>query len=185
MENIAGRTHEQALLSKIENSGEPELVVMYGRRRVGKTYLIRNFFQKQMAFELSGIHNASLDQQLENFSAALSKATGSLPLARPATWVQAFSMLTTYLTPVIKKQRKVIFFDEFPWLSTARSGLIQAFENFWNMWASRQNNLVVVICGSAAAWMIQKVINNRGGLHNRVTQRIRLLPFTLSETEAF
>ena len=185
MENLVGRQDEIAMLSKIERSGEPELVVVYGRRRVGKTYLVRNVYQKQLAFEFSGMHNASLTQQLENFCEALSEASGNLPLAQPATWLEAFSMLTKYLTPLIRKQRKVIFIDEFPWINTPRSGFMQAFENFWNTWASGQKNLIVVICGSAAAWMIQKVINNKGGLHNRVTRRLRLLPFTLGETEAF
>ena len=184
METIIGREVEQTLLSKIIKSGEAELVAVYGRRRVGKTFLIRNVFEKQIAFEFSGIHNASFNQQLENFSVALSKATG-LHLAKPTSWIQAFNMLTDYLKPVIRRKRKVIFFDEFPWINTPRSGFMQAFENFWNMWASRQKNLVVVICGSAAAWMIQKVINNRGGLHNRVTRKIRLLPFTIGETELF
>ncbi len=185
MENLVGRDDEQALLTKIGRSGAPELVVVYGRRRVGKTYLVRNVFRKQMAFELSGVHNAPLRHQLENFTAALSKASGNLPLAQPASWMGAFDMLTLYLAPLVKKQRKVVFIDEFPWLSTPRSGFIQAFENFWNTWASRQKNLVVIICGSAAAWMIQKVINNKGGLHNRVTRRLRLLPFTLNVTAAF
>jgi uncharacterized protein len=84
-----------------------------------------------------------------------------------------------------KKSRTIVFFDEFPWINTPRSGFLQAFENFWNSWASKESNLVVVICGSAASWMIKKVINNRGGLHNRVTRRIRLLPFTVSETAEF
>ena len=185
MEEIAGRDDEQALLLHIERSGEPELVAVYGRRRVGKTYLIRNVFQKQMAFEMSGVHNATLRQQLENFSRAFSKFNNNQPLSRPANWAEAFGMLITHLTPLIKRKRRVIFIDEFPWLSTPRSGFMQAFESFWNTWASRQKNLIVVICGSAAAWMIQKVINNRGGLHNRVTRRIRLLPFTLCETETF
>ncbi|WP_343305140.1 ATP-binding protein [Chitinophaga niabensis] len=185
MESIIGREQEKTLLSRIERSGEAELVAIYGRRRVGKTFLIRNFFHKQLAFEFSGIHNASLDQQLENFSDALTKAAGSLPLAKPASWIQAFRMLTDYITPLIKKKRRVIFLDEFPWIHTPRSGFMQAFENFWNTWASKQNNLIVIICGSAAAWMIQKVINNRGGLYNRVTRRIRLLPFTIGETAAF
>jgi hypothetical protein len=184
MANIAGREDEQILLHRILKSGEPELVVVYGRRRVGKTFLVRQVFEKQTAFEFSGIHNATLSQQLENFIKALSEAAG-LPLAKPANWPQAFKILTDYLTPIIKRRRKVIFFDEFPWASTPRSGFMQAFESFWNMWASRQKNLVVVICGSAAAWMIQKVINNRGGLHNRVTRKIRLMPFTLGETEQF
>ncbi|MEP7144794.1 MAG: ATP-binding protein [Ferruginibacter sp.] len=184
MEKITGRDVEQGLLTKILQSAAPELVAVYGRRRVGKTFLIRNAFEKQLVFEFSGIHNALLEQQLENFSIALSGSAG-LPLAKPTSWIQAFQMLTDYLTPIIKRQRKVIFFDEFPWISTPRSGFIPAFENFWNMWGSRQQNLVIVICGSAAAWMIQKIINNRGGLHNRVTRKIRLLPFTIGETEAF
>jgi hypothetical protein len=185
MENIIGREEEKAVLEKLLRSGEPELVAVYGRRRVGKTFLIHNTFRQELAFEFSGIHQASLEQQLENFSEALAKAMGSPPLIRPASWIRAFAMLTDYLTPAIRKERKVVFFDEFPWINTARSGFLPAFENFWNSWASRQNNLVVIICGSAATWMIQKVINNRGGLHNRVTRRIRLLPFTLTETEAF
>jgi AAA+ ATPase superfamily predicted ATPase len=184
MELIIGREIEQNLLSRVLKSGEAELVAVYGRRRVGKTFLIRNVFEKQMVFEFSGTHNATLNQQLENFSRVLSKAVG-IKLAVPDGWMDAFEMLTTYLTPIIKKQRKIIFLDEFPWIHTPRSGFMQAFENFWNLWASRQKNLIVVICGSAAAWMIQKIINNRGGLHNRVTRRIRLLPFTVSETEEF
>jgi hypothetical protein len=185
MANIIGREDEKILLSKIERSGEPELVAVYGRRRVGKTYLIRNAYQKQIAFECSGAHNATLEQQLEHFSIALAKAAGKKKIAQPTSWIEAFEMLIKHLNPLIKKQRRVVFIDEFPWMNTPRSGFMQAFENFWNTWASRQNNLIVVICGSAAAWMVQKVINNRGGLHNRVTRRIRLLPFTLSETEAF
>lgn len=185
MENIVGRKDELATLSKIINSAEAELLAVYGRRRVGKTFLIRNAYQKQLVFEFTGIHNTTLFQQLENFSDCLSKSSGSLPLARPSSWIQAFKMLTDYLTPVIGRQKKVVFFDEFPWINTPRSGFLPAFENFWNTWASRQKNLVVVICGSAASWMIQKVINNKGGLHNRVTRKIRLLPFTLGETESF
>lgn len=185
MEDLIGRAEEKSLLIKIENSGEAELVAVYGRRRVGKTYLIRNGFKKQLAFEFSGIHHATLSQQLESFSNALTKTAGGLPLAKPGTWIKAFGMLADLLEPIIEKERKVIFFDEFPWVNTPRSGFLAAFENFWNSWASNKKNLVVVICGSAAAWMIQKVLNNRGGLHNRVTRRIRLLPFNIAETAAF
>lgn len=153
MEKIIGREIEKTYLMEILRSPDPELVAVYGRRRVGKTFLIRNSFEKQLLFELSGIHNASLNQQLENFSEALSLAAGSV-IVKPDNWIQAFRMLTNYLTPLVKRQQKVIFFDEFPWIHTPRSGFLQAFEHFWNTWASRQKNLVVVICGSAAAWMI-------------------------------
>ncbi len=75
--------------------------------------------------------------------------------------------------------------DEFPWMQTPKSNFLAAFEQFWNTWASKQNNLAVVLCGSAASWMIQNVVRNKGGLHNRITQKIALQPFTLFETEAF
>jgi type II secretory pathway predicted ATPase ExeA len=185
MEYLIGREEEKEVLQRALASDEAELVAIYGRRRIGKTFLIRNFYEKQIIFEFSGVHNATLGDQLANFAQALTRSMKSLPVETPVNWRQAFNMLEKYVTPLIKKQKRVLFFDEFPWIQTPRSGFMQAFEYFWNMWASRQENLVVVICGSAASWMIQKVINNRGGLHNRVTKRIRLLPFNLKETEAY
>jgi hypothetical protein len=185
MEEIIGRVQEKDLLRKIEKSADAELVAVYGRRRVGKTFLIRNGFCKALSFEFSGIHNASLAQQLENFSIALTRSAGGLPVAKPESWLRAFEMLKQYLSPLLTKGKTMVFFDEFPWIDTPRSGFLPAFENFWNTWASQQKNLIVIICGSAASWMIKKVINNHGGLHNRVTRRIRLLPFTVGETSAY
>lgn len=185
MEPIIGRSVEKDLLNRIENSGEPELVAVYGRRRVGKTYLIRNGFSKPPRFELSGMHHVTLTQQLEGFARSLTIAAGGLPIAPPPSWLGAFDLLKKYLAPILAKERTIIFFDEFPWIDTPKSGFLPAFEHFWNSWASTQKNLVVVICGSAAAWMIKKVLRNRGGLHNRVTRRIRLLPFTVGETDAY
>lgn len=185
MEHIIGRIEEKSLLQKIERSAEAELVAIFGRRRVGKTFLIRNGFSKGISFEFSGIHHATLNQQLENFSMALTNVAGGLPIAKPESWLKAFEMLKQLLNPLIKKNRAIVFFDEFPWIDTPRSGFLPAFENFWNSWASQEKNLIVIICGSAASWMIKKVINNRGGLHNRVTRRIRLLPFTIGETAEY
>lgn len=186
MEKVIGRVEERNEIRMIEKSGEPELVAVYGRRRVGKTFLIRNAFSSELCFEFSGIHHANLHQQLENFSIALSSYIGNnLSLAKPTSWLGAFEMLKSYLEPLLRTDRRVVFMDEFPWIDTPKSGFLSAFEHFWNTWASRQPNLVVVICGSAASWMLSKIINNRGGLHNRVTKRIRLLPFTVRETEEF
>lgn len=114
MENVIGRTEEKALIKRIENSGEPELLAVYGRRRIGKTYLIRNGFSQGLAFEFSGTHNATLNQELESFSLALTNASGGIQLAKPASWIQAFQMLIQYLTPLIKKERKIIFLMNFP-----------------------------------------------------------------------
>jgi uncharacterized protein len=163
-----------------------EIVAVYGRRRVGKTFLIRSVFEKQLVFEFSGVHNAEKLEQLESFSVSLQKAAGSVAkLAIPENWYVAFQELEQYLEPIVKKKKAVVFFDEFPWINTHKSGFLRAFEHFWNSYASMRSNLKVIICGSADAWMIQKVLNNIRGLHNRVTTRMRLTPFTLTETEAY
>ena len=182
---MVGREEEKKFLQQLLHTKEAELLAVYGRRRVGKTFLIRNTFKEVMAFEYSGIHEAPLAVQLTEFIATLNRFAGSHKWATPKTWTEAFQILKEYLTPLLKRKRRVVFFDEFPWMDTPRSLFLAAFEHFWNSWASVQPNLVVVICGSSASWMIKKVINNRGGLHNRVTKKLRLLPFTLAETEDF
>lgn len=183
MNQIIGRKEEKMLLERALKANEAELIAVYGRRRVGKTYLIRKTFNKHIIFEFSGVHNAALKDQLTNFRDTLEDAMNvSVPLAVPSNWTQAFQMLKTYAEPLLKKKKCVIFLDEFPWLSSAKSGFLQAFEFFWNSWGTKQNNLILAICGSAASWMIQKIVNNKGGLHNRITRKIRLLPFSLAET---
>lgn len=186
METIIGREDEKKILGDALQSRDAELIAVYGRRRIGKTFLVRNYYHKKIAFELTGIHDGDLKDQLYNFSLALQESMGT-PIAplSPVNWINAFHMLSNYLKAVIKKESIVILFDELPWLCTPKSGFLQAFGHWWNTWASRNPLIKVVICGSAASWIIRNVINDRGGLHNRVTQRIRLLPFTLAETERF
>jgi uncharacterized protein len=184
--NITGRNTEQKILADRLVTREAELIAIYGRRRVGKTYLVRTFCQKNIVFEFTGIHEASMKTQLENFSQALQQAVKSpVPAAIPNNWLQAFSMLDNYIVTLPADKPAVIFFDEFPWIDTHKSGFLQAFDHWWNAYASKYPHLKVIICGSAASWMIGKIINNRGGLHNRVTQTIRLLPFTLGETQEY
>lgn len=183
-QKITGRKEELAILKSALTSAQSELIAVYGRRRVGKTFLIRNAYHKQMVFEFSGTLNTSMAQQLGNFHIAMTgknKKTGE----RPASWFEAFEQLKSLLLSKKKKEKKVVFFDELPWLDTMHSGFLQALDYFWNTWASRQGNIIVVVCGSAAAWMINKIIFNKGGLHNRVTRQIRLLPFNLYETEQY
>ncbi|MEZ2440925.1 ATP-binding protein [Chitinophaga sp. RCC_12] len=186
MEKLIGRESEKKILQQTLVSKEAELVAVYGRRRVGKTFLIRQFYHKQLICEFSGVHNASVQQQLENFRNSIAIALNSpIPPAVPKTWTEAFLLLIKFSTPLLGKEKKVIFFDEFPWLSSHKSGFLSAFEYFWNSWGSKQPQLIVAICGSAASWMIQKIVNNKGGLHNRITKKIRLLPFTLYETSVY
>ncbi|MHA4809714.1 AAA family ATPase [Flavitalea flava] len=186
MENLVGRIQEKKILENALESPGAELIAIYGRRRVGKTFLIRSVYEKHLVFEFTGVHEAKMKEQLEGFGLALKKAMNSpADLATPPSWAAAFHLLENFLTPLVKEKKTVIFFDEFPWIHTQKSNFLTAFDHFWNSWASRHSNLAVVICGSAASWMIRNIVNSRGGLHNRVTIRMRLLPFSLSETKAY
>lgn len=175
-----------AILSDLMKSKSADLLAIYGRRRVGKTFLVYTYFRDHLAFELTGIKNGSLKEQLQLFSLALQKATGSaLALKPPANWIEAFAALSQYLTNKDLQKKSVIFLDELPWLDGRKSGFLPAFEHFWNSWASRQPHLLVVVCGSAASWMIRNITQATGGLHNRITQKIVLKPFSLLETDLY
>jgi len=183
---VIGREDEKSILDDISASDRAELVAVYGRRRVGKTYLIKTHLAKQINFHYSGLHNVELETQLEKFATEMGKQlNGGLPLPVPANWFAAFDMLQSLLQKKMRQKKVIVFLDEFPWMNTVKSNFLPAFENFWNTWASSKNNIAVILCGSAAAWMIQNVVRNRGGLHNRITRKIPLLPFNLYETELF
>ena len=180
-----GRKLEKAILKEAIDSSEAEMVAVVGRRRIGKTFLITSVYEKQIVFEISGLQTVSLKGQLKNFAAQLTEVINpDFPIKTPTDWFEAFQLLINYLKPLMGKDKKVVFFDELPWLATAKSDFLSALAYFWNSWASREN-IVVVICGSAASWMIQKVVHHKGGLHNRITKRIYLQPFTLAETEKY
>lgn len=186
---IIGRVYEAGILEKALHSAEPEFIAVYGRRRIGKTFLVREYYEDSICFEMAGVHQTNLKVQLQNFALSLKSAMGlGIMPETPDTWFKAFTNLE-YFIESLKKQhdegKKVIFIDELPWLNTPKSNFLAALEHFWNSYGSKQNNLILVVCGSAASWMIQKIVNSKGGLHNRLTRQIRLLPFTLQETESF
>ncbi len=181
--NIIGRKREINLLNKAYKSGQSEFVVVYGRRRVGKTFLIREHFNHKFDFYLTGLANGSTEKQLVSFNSALITQTNSDNNTDPESWFEAFQRLIKELERKDSKQKKVVFLDEMPWLDTPRSDFIMALEHFWNSWASSRKDILLIACGSAASWMINKLINNHGGLHNRVTQRIKMYPFTLGEVK--
>jgi uncharacterized protein len=188
MENFIGREIEIKILNDALASTQAELIAIYGRRRVGKTHLIRTVYEKNIVFEFTGSNNLPFTSQLEDFAQTAQtafKLNLVVPMAIPQNWLQAFRLLINIFEANPSDEKRVIFIDEFPWLDNKKTDFLAAFDHFWNSWASKQRNLVVVICGSAASWMIQNVVRNKGGLHNRITQRIRLEPFTLYETSLF
>ena len=183
---MVGRIQEISILEKAFKSTESELVAIYGRRRVGKTYLVREHFAGRTFFSFSGLFMATQEEQLKEFSMAMSRINdSSISLRVPKDWFEAFNDLRIIIEADKSKKKKVIFLDEVPWIATAKSRFLTAFENFWNGWASGTKNLLIIICGSASSWMINKIEKSKGGLYNRVTRRIVLQPFTLGETEAF
>jgi AAA+ ATPase superfamily predicted ATPase len=182
MKTIIGRDREQRSLEQYLSSDKAEFLVVYGRRRVGKTFLIREFFKNNFAFYFSGVENSTKETQLENFNIAINKySTAYFPPVE--SWNRAFEQLGQMLERSKAKGRKVVFIDELPWLDTPVSGFIPAFEYWWNTYASAQKEMFLVICGSATSWIINKLIKNRGGLHNRVTRQMPLEPFSLAECE--
>lgn len=184
---LIGREKEQTILRELLNSNESEFVALYGRRRVGKTFLVETVYKKEIVFSVTGLNKAGKELQLENFTNVLnSKLTGTTQIpTTPKSWLKAFDILKKYLTGLRHNNKMVIFIDELPWLATSKSGFLPALENFWNSWASKRTDIILVVCGSAASWMISNVVRNKGGLHNRITKRIRLMPFNLYETEAY
>ncbi|MGB0429269.1 MAG: ATP-binding protein [Bacteroidia bacterium] len=181
---IIGRKHEQKILKKLVNSNKSEFAAIYGRRRVGKTYLIRNYFNKNFSFQFTGLANSTLPDQLANFHFAIKNQFSSFNDKKPESWLEAFYQLQNSIGAE-SSIKKIIFIDEMPWLDTPRSGFLPAFESFWNSWASARKDILLIACGSATSWIINNLINNHGGLHNRVTQRITIEPFTLNETLEF
>ena len=180
---MIGRTTEKARLLKYAESKESEFVAVYGRRRVGKTYLIRQTFHSRFSFQHTGIARGRTKEQLRAFGDSL-REWGSDFKGSPSDWLEAFNLLKVVIAKSTQK-RKVVFLDELSYLDTKGSRFIPALEHFWNGWASARDDVLLIICGSATSWIINKVIKDKGGLHNRVTGRISLQPFTLKECKDY
>lgn len=180
---MVAREKERAKFDELVNANQSDFVVVFGRRRVGKTYLVREHFEQKFTFYAVGLPNSTTRKQLINFYGCLQKYnTNNIDIPIPKNWIEAFESLKKILTRN-KSRKKVIFIDELPWFDTSKSHFLSALEHFWNSWASARKDILLITCGSAASWMINKIINNRGGLHNRVTHRMKIVPFTLSESE--
>lgn len=180
---LIGRIKEQRELMEAYRASESRFVVVYGRRRVGKTYLVRQTFKEQLTFAHSGQANAKLNDQLFGWCSSLKEA-GMAVNNLPKTWLEAFELLKEHIRNSSAK-KKVIFIDELPWLDTPKSRFVNALEFFWNGWASGRDDVLLIVCGSATSWIVNKIFKDHGGLHNRVTNQIYLKPFTLNECEKY
>ena len=184
MDTLIGRKREMEELSRCMASRRSEFVVIYGRRRVGKTFLVRNFFHDNYTFYYVGAHKSTQKKQLENFAKALSKYGSFAEQPKLDSWSEAFDALAALLEQS-KQKKKVIFIDEMPWIDNKTSDFVEALEYFWNSWVATRDDIVLVACGSATSWMVDKLVSNQGGLHHRITRQIYLAPFTLNECKQY
>ncbi len=185
MDFFFGRENEKKLLKELYESDKPEFLAIYGRRRVGKTYLINEFFRdKGVYFEITGSKKAPKSEQLGNFYREFTTLFPDEEAGiQPKDWGEALNLLKNALSKIPVTQKVILFFDELPWLASPRSGFLRALDYFWNRHISRMRNVKLIVCGSAASWMIHHVINDKGGLYGRLSAQMRLEPFTLTEVE--
>ena len=184
---MIGRTEECDVLASCLNSGKAEFVAVFGRRRVGKTYLVKEFFNNSFSFYATGVQNVDTRQQLRIFNESLTKY-GDATQTIPKDWFEAFSRLQTVLeSGLVQKHyetgKRIVFLDELPWMDTAKSDFKSALDYFWNSWASSQDDLMLIVCGSATSWIINNIVKDTGGFYNRLTRQIHLMPFNLGECE--
>jgi hypothetical protein len=181
---IVGREREKAELKRYMGSGRPEFVAVYGRRRVGKTFLIREYFENEFFFYFTGVAGGKRQELLKNFDIAINRYGGDSSMPSK-NWSEAFLKLRGLIENASGNERRVVFLGELPWLDTKNSDFLTALDYFWNSFASARPDLLFIVCGSAASWVIKKLFKNRGGLHNRITGRIHMSPFTLRECEEY
>ena len=191
MSAIIGRKQEMEELERLYRSDRPEFVAVYGRRRVGKTFLIKQALKDRITFQHTGVSPIDQDDeksrmktQLESFYYSMLNH-GLEGFKMPKSWMEAFYQLEQLLAGLDDGKRQVVFIDEMPWMDTPRSGFLPAFENFWNGWCSGRDNMMLIVCGSATSWILGNLSRSRGGLYGRLTDEIKLLPFTLKECEEY
>lgn len=180
---LIGRQEQEQELLDLLQSEESQFCAVYGRRRVGKTYLVKQTFNDQFAFVHSGLSNATKEEQLSEFRESL-RSAGMKKCKLPRTWFEAFHFLEQHLSS-LSQEKKIVFIDELPWMDTPKSRFVSALEHFWNGWANMRNDIVLIVCGSATSWIISNIVRNHGGLHNRLTKQIYLKPFSLAECEQY
>ena len=184
---MIGRREQNRIMQDALKLKKSSFIAITGRRRVGKTYIVREIYSQQFCFSITGIQNGTMRVQLTNFIQKLNECQGKNAQAHGSVknWQEAFILLKTYLKSLPKTKKQVIFIDELPWIATAKSGFIQLLANLWNDYLSNEKHFILVVCGSATSWITNKIINDKGGFHNRVTTPIHLKPFTLAETKLF
>lgn len=182
---LIGRKNQVKRLEEALLLNSSSFIAVTGRRRIGKTFLIDTVYEENICFRMTGIQGVEMQAQLNNFLSKLFEYGDVSDDTKIGNWQEAFSLLKSYLKHLDKSKKQIIFIDELPWVHTQKSGFLQYLAHFWNDYLSKEKHFILVVCGSATSWITKKVLNDKGGLHNRLTDIIHLQPFTLQETKLF
>lgn len=182
---MIGRKSQKKIMERFLSRKKSAFIAITGRRRVGKTYTVEQVYGKYFCLRITGIQDADMQTQINNFTLKIAEYSGLPIITPPNNWQEVFALLKTYLKTLSKNRKQVVFIDELPWVATKRSGFVQLLAHFWNDYLSKEKHFILVICGSATSWITEKIVNDKGGFHNRLDQTIKLKPFTLRETKEF
>lgn len=182
---MVGRERQTKQMLELLNKKRSSFIAVTGRRRIGKTFLIDEVYKEHFCLRITGIQDVTTDIQIRNFTEKIIAYSNEPIVTLPQNWQEVFMLLKRYLQKLSKRKKHVIFIDELPWIATKRSGFIQLLAHLWNDYLSKEKHFILVVCGSATSWIAKKIVNDKGGFHNRLSEQIQLKPFTLSETKTF
>lgn len=182
---MVGRKSQEKLMNGFLLRKKSAFIAVTGRRRVGKTYTVDQVYGKYFCLRITGIQDADMQTQINNFTQKIAEHSGLPIITSPNNWQEVFALLKTYLKTLPKNRKQVIFIDELPWVATKRSRFVQLLAHFWNDYLSKEKHFILVVCGSATSWIAENIVNDKGGFHNRLDQAIQIKPFTLRETKEF
>lgn len=178
---FVGREHELAVLEELADSGQPELFVLYGRRRVGKTELLQRLCDSRRAVYFLAAQVREKDN-LRAFRDALKEALSD-PLLEGLEfpdWATALG----FAAERAGKERLIVVLDEFPYLCEASKGLPSQIQQFWDT-RGKKSSLMIVLCGSQVSFMENEVLAERSPLFGRRTGQRRLVPLEPKESVRF
>lgn len=192
---MIGRKKELALLNSLCEEEKSKLVVVHGRRRIGKTFLVDYMFQTHrkdcLFFKFTGSADQNSSVQKDYFVEAIYewfKVEPSKPIEK---WHEVFIFLKRTIEAEIKEKnhqgKVIVFIDEVAWIDKHnKAGFLSAFGHFYNTYIEKNNNLIVILCGSNASWIKNKILKDTSGpLYHRVDVEIPLYPFDLQETKEY
>lgn len=181
---IIARKEELSILKEAYECDSSQFIAIYGRRRIGKTYLAREAFNYNFFFSHSGIANGSKKEEINAFLQSLKEQGGEYDM-QASDWLGAFSYLKRKIESSDLK-KKVIFLDELSWIAGKRGDeFLKALEFFWNSWASNRKDVLLLVSSSATSWLLNHIIHSKGGFYHRLNHTIKLSPFSLKECKEY